>query len=355
MTKIIKVNLGERSYPIIIQPGLLNRIGRILSLLQFSGKAVIITDKNIAPLYLGQVVSSLKKAKIKCISYIIPAGESQKSLATVNRIYDFLLRNKIERSDIIIALGGGVIGDLAGFAAGTYKRRIKFIQIPTSLLAQVDSSIGGKTGVNHSSGKNLIGMFYQPSAVLIDPVVLKTLPESEFANGMAEVIKAAIIKDAKLFRLLTNKHNQIMELNPAVLEEMLLRAIMVKKNLVEQDEYDTKGKRILLNYGHTVGHILESLGQYRHYKHGQAVAIGMMAAARIACRMGLIGKDFIGRQAALLKLYKLPVTPNKPIRFSQAVKFLSQDKKIIKGKIEEVLPHRIGLAKTCQIPLNKFR
>ena len=355
MAITIKVNLCERSYPIIIQPGLINRIGRILSLLQFSGNAVIITDKNIAPLYLNKVISSLRKSGLKCLPYVIPTGESQKSLATVNKIYDFLLRNKIERSDIIISLGGGVVGDMAGFVAGTYKRGIKFIQIPTSLLAQVDSSIGGKTGVNHALGKNLIGMFYQPSAVLIDPLALKTLPRREFSNGMAEVIKAAIIKDAKLFKLLTNKHHQIMDLNPTILEEMLAHAIMVKKQLVEQDEYDTKGKRILLNYGHTVGHILESIGAYRHYKHGQAVAIGMMAAARIACRMGLIGNDFISHQAGLLKMYKLPVTPNKPIRFSQAVKFLAQDKKIIKGMVAEVLPHRIGLAKAYQIQLNKFR
>jgi 3-dehydroquinate synthase len=374
MTKIIKVNLGERSYPIIIQNGLLGEIGTLNALRSpkrsdgrkhakggapggtlYARRIVIITDKNIAPLYLSQVASSLKKAGIKRISYVIPAGEKQKSPATVNKIYDFLLRNKIERSDIIIALGGGVVGDITGFAAGTYKRGIKFIQIPTSLMAQVDSSIGGKTGVNHPLGKNLIGMFYQPSAVLIDPLVLKTLPKQEFSNGMAEVIKAAIIKDAQLFRLLTNKHSQIMGLNPAVLEEMLTRAIMVKKNLVEQDEFDIAGKRILLNYGHTVGHILESLGQYRRYKHGQAVAIGMMAATRIACRMGLIGKDFIGQQAGLLKLYKLPVTPTKPIRFSQAIKFLAQDKKILKGMVAEVLPHRIGLAKAYQIPLKKFR
>ncbi len=366
--------MGERSYPIIIQNGLLGEIGTLNALRSpkrsdgrkhakggapggtlYARRIVIITDKNIAPLYLSQVASSLKKAGIKRISYVIPAGEKQKSPATVNKIYDFLLRNKIERSDIIIALGGGVVGDITGFAAGTYKRGIKFIQIPTSLMAQVDSSIGGKTGVNHPLGKNLIGMFYQPSAVLIDPLVLKTLPKQEFSNGMAEVIKAAIIKDAQLFRLLTNKHSQIMGLNPAVLEEMLTRAIMVKKNLVEQDEFDIAGKRILLNYGHTVGHILESLGQYRRYKHGQAVAIGMMAATRIACRMGLIGKDFIGQQAGLLKLYKLPVTPTKPIRFSQAIKFLAQDKKILKGMVAEVLPHRIGLAKAYQIPLKKFR
>ena len=366
MTKIIKVNLGERSYPIIIQPGLIGKIGEALrrgawstfaslSVNSKRSRCVIITDRNVASLYLNKVSSSLKKSGIKCISYIIPAGESQKSLATVNKIYDFLLRNKIERSDIMIALGGGVTGDITGFVAGTYKRGMKFIQAPTSLMAQVDSSIGGKTGGNHASGKNLIGMFYQPSAVLIDPLALKTLPKQEFANGMAEVIKAAIIKDAQLFRLLANKHSQIMGLNPDALEEMLARAITIKKNLVEQDEFDIAVKRILLNYGHTVGHILESLGQYRRYKHGQAVAIGMMAAARISCRMGLIGKDFIGQQATILKLYKLPVTPDKPIKFSQAIKFLAQDKKIIKGMVAEVLPHRIGLAKAYQIPLNKFR
>ena len=354
---IIKVNLGERGYPIIIQNGLLGKIGTLNALRStlYARRIVIITDKNIAPLYLNKVISSLRKSGLKCLPYVIPAGESQKSLATVNKIYDFLLRNKIERSDIIISLGGGVIGDIAGFVAGTYKRGMKLIQIPTSLLAQVDSSIGGKTGVNHALGKNLIGMFYQPSAVLIDPLVLKTLPRREFSNGMAEVIKAAIIKDAGLFRLLSDTHHQIMELNPAILETMITRAIMVKKNLVEQDEYDTKDKRILLNYGHTVGHILESIGAYRHYKHGQAVAIGMMAAARMACRMGLIGNDFISHQAGLLKMYKLPVTPNKPIRFSQAVTFLAQDKKIIKGMVAEVLPHRIGLAKAYRISLNKFR
>lgn len=354
---IIKVNLGERGYPIIIQNGLLGKIGTLNALRStlYARRIVIITDRNVAPLYLNKVVSSLRKEGLKYTSYIIPAGESQKSLATVNKIYDFLIWNKVERNDVIIALGGGVTGDIAGFVAGTYKRGIKLIQVPTSLVAQVDSSIGGKTGVNHASGKNLIGMFYQPSTVLIDPLTLKTLPRQEFSNGMAEVIKAAIIKDAQLFRLLANKHNQIMELNPVLLEETLLRAIMVKKNLVEQDEYDTKGKRVLLNYGHTIGHILESQGQYRHYKHGQAIAIGMMVSARIACQMGLIGNDFISQQAGLLKMYKLPVTPKKPIRFSRIARFLEQDKKIVRGKIIEVLPRRIGNTNPYRIPFSIFK
>jgi len=350
MTKIIKVNLGARSYPIIIQNGLLGKIGTL-----YAHKIVIITDKNVAPLYLNKVVSSLRKSKLKCLSCVIPAGENQKSFATVNRIYDFLLRNKIERNDVIIALGGGVIGDIAGFAAGTYKRGMKFIQIPTSLMAQVDSSIGGKTGVNHPLGKNLIGVFHQPSAVLIDPLVLKTLPKREFSNGMAEIIKAAIIKDANLYRLLVDKHRQIITLNPAVLEEMLARAIRIKKELVEQDELDTRNKRVLLNYGHTVGHILESLDQYRHYKHGEAIAIGMTATARIAQKMGLVKKNFIRQQENILKMYKLPVGPKETIKFSQIVRFLEQDKKMVRGKIIEVLPRRIGNANHYHIPFSIFK
>ncbi|MBI5779578.1 MAG: 3-dehydroquinate synthase [Planctomycetes bacterium] len=361
---IIRINLGARGYPIIIQNGLLDKIGTISARNLSRSKRnatlharrfVIITDRNVATLYLNKVVSSLGKSGLKCLYYVIPAGEKQKSLATVNRIYNFLIQNKIERSDAIIALGGGVVGDIAGFVAGTYKRGIKLIQIPTSLLAQVDSSIGGKTGVNHPLGKNLIGMFYQPSAVLIDPLTIKTLPRREFSNGMAEVIKVAVIKDAQLFRLLLDNQQQIINMNPAILETIIMRAIMVKKALVEQDEYDTKDKRILLNYGHTIGHILESLGQYRNYKHGEAVAIGMMTAARIACRMGLIGKDFIGQQETILNAYRLPVRPREPIKLSRIAKFLEQDKKIIAGKITEILPNRIGLANAYQIPLNKFK
>ncbi|MFH0889225.1 MAG: 3-dehydroquinate synthase [Planctomycetota bacterium] len=362
MTKIIKVDLGERTYPIIIQPGILGRIGDTLKRKALSVKRnepsnrfIIITDNNVASIYLNKVIASLKRTGFKSLYKILPTGETQKSLATANKIYDFLVKHKIERNDIIIALGGGVVGDLAGFVAGTYKRGLGLIQVPTSLIAQADSSIGGKTAVNLDSGKNLVGLFYQPELVLIDPLLLKSLPEKEFCNGMAEVIKTALIKDKKLFEMLRDKHKEIINLNPNVLETILARAIRIKVNIIEQDEKDTKGQRILLNYGHTIGHILEASGKYKHYKHGEAISIGMMFSAKIAQRMKLVGYDFVKTQSELLKMYHLPTMLKKQIDLSEMISFLHQDKKIKGGKISEVLPNRIGSASIYNVPLSIIR
>ncbi|MDI6787212.1 MAG: 3-dehydroquinate synthase family protein, partial [Planctomycetota bacterium] len=258
--KVIRVSLAEQSCPIIIQQGLINKTGKYLkSLIDKSplSRFIIITDRNVASCYLNKVILSLKKEGLKSIQIILSPGERQKSLETAKRLYDFLIKNEIERNDIIIALGGGVIGDVAGFVAGTYKRGLRLVHIPTSLIAQIDSSIGGKTAVNLSAGKNLIGVFYQPETILVDPLVLKTLPKREFYNGMAEVIKTAVIGDAKLFRLLVENHAKIIKLDPATLEIILSRCIKIKAAIVEMDEKDNKGKRILLNYGHTIGHMLE--------------------------------------------------------------------------------------------------
>jgi 3-dehydroquinate synthase len=358
MAKTINVHLGRKSYPIVIQNRLLDKIGFILKHRLKSNpsfRCVIITDKNVASLYLDKVISSLNKHRFKWYYLILPPGENQKSYSNVNKLYEFLIKNKIERNDLIISLGGGVVGDIAGFVAGTYKRGIGLVHIPTSLIAQADSSIGGKTAINYSSVKNLIGMFYQPNLVIIDPHALKTLPENEFNNGMAEIIKVALIKDKHLFKILRIKHKAITNLNPAVLEALLYRAIRIKVNIIERDEKDIKGQRILLNYGHTIGHILESLGKYKYYKHGEAIAIGMMIAAKIAQQMKLIRHNFIKKQAEILEMYCLPSTINKQINLPEAFKFLCQDKKIKDGKIQEVLPNRIGSARVYKISLSLIR
>ncbi|MEK7449130.1 MAG: 3-dehydroquinate synthase [Planctomycetota bacterium] len=347
--KQIQINLSrfkQNSYPILINPGLLSKIGLIISRcssgrrkLSERQQVCIITDRNVARFYLTKAVRSLKQAGFSVRSIICPAGESQKSLRTVQKIYQQLLKYRFDRSATLIALGGGVIGDLTGFIAATYLRGINFIQMPTTLLAQVDAAIGGKTAVNLPEGKNLIGAFHQPRAVLIDPLVLKTLPQRQFKNGFAEIIKAAVIKDARLFQIL---EKSALPLALPVLIAIIARTVLIKARLVEKDEREERGLRTVLNYGHTVGHALEALGGFRRYQHGEAVSLGMTGAAQLAGRMNLVNPDFIKRQTALLQKYGLPTELPAGLKPDLIIKKLNYDKKIRYQKLRWVLPTGIG-------------
>lgn len=353
--KRINVHIKRQpsDYPIIIQPNLLSRCGRIIkSICPDAGRrAAIITDRTVAALHLPKLVSALKSAGITALPIVIPAGEAQKSFNRVQQLYNTLLKRRLERTDIIVALGGGVVGDIAGFTAATFMRGIRFVQIPTTLLAQVDAGIGGKTGINFG-GKNIIGAFHQPAAVLIDPTVLRTLPPHEFYNGMAEVIKSAVIRSPALLGFLQQNKAAILSRQPDALEEMITSAARIKAGIVAQDEREEKGKRTVLNYGHTLGHALEQTGHYQACRHGEAVAIGMTVAARIAVKIGLTDKKLLESQTALLEAYHLPTVPRHRISPAKLVSALQSDKKMKGGRCYFVLPCRIGRTRICAVPID---
>ena len=284
--KEILVNLGKDSYNIIIDKCILNQVGTLISKVISPRKAIIVTDKIVGPLYGNIVLDSLSECKFDVKLVSMELGEEQKSMAKAEELYEILFDHEMDRKSLIVALGGGVLGDLAGFVASTFMRGIPFVQIPTTLLAQVDSSIGGKVAVNHPRGKNMIGCFYQPKAVFIDTDTLKTLPKAEITAGMVEVIKYGMIKDAVFFEYIEKHFPAIMKLEPAVLEEIVYNSCRVKAHVVELDEKE-EGLRAILNYGHTIGHALEALTLYKKYRHGEAVAVGMIYVTKIAMEMKL--------------------------------------------------------------------
>ena len=336
---------ASSSYDILIEKGLLNHSGGLIYNQFKPCRVCIITDKNVAPLYSNTVISSLKANGFNPLLFIIEAGESSKSLLVADQIYNFLADNKFSRSDIIIALGGGVVGDIAGFIASTYNRGITLIQMPTSFLAQIDSSVGGKNGVNLNQGKNLVGTFYQPSLVLIDPEALTTLHRKYFIDGIAEAIKCACIKDKELFEILKRK-----DISNSI-EEIIFRCISIKKELVEKDELD-KGERMLLNFGHTIGHALEQIYNYEKLSHGQAISIGMTIITRASENIGLTKKGCLNKIISLLKQYSLLTTDKAPIE--KIFKATEQDKKLLGGNINLILIKDIGEGFINQIPSNKF-
>jgi len=348
----ITVSLNERSYPIwIIQKGL-KQAGELLTEIGIRGKVLIVSNPVIFRHYGAELSTALRTAGFDVQSCILPAGERHKTLKTVERIYQHCAQHRLERRSTLIALGGGVIGDMAGFAAATWLRGIHFVQIPTSLLAMVDASIGGKTGVNHPQGKNLIGAFYQPQAVLIDPEVLHTLPVREYRSGMAEVIKYGVIWEPELFALLEvqPRLSEYRFLSPETLEKILYFSCQAKATIVSQDEREG-GIRALLNYGHTIGHGIETVTGYRHYTHGEAVALGMIAAGDIAVQMGWWSETEQHRQKELINKVKLP-TQLKPDIDLEAIKnALYWDKKVERGTVRFILPQKIGQATmTNQVP-----
>ncbi|MBM3351570.1 MAG: 3-dehydroquinate synthase [Betaproteobacteria bacterium] len=335
----LKVELADRSYPIHIGRNLITNADLILPHLKRKHVAVV-TNTTVAPLYLDQLTRTLQSVGVKVIPIILPDGEAYKNSETLNMIYDALLQNRCERSTTLIALGGGVIGDLTGYAAATYLRGVPFIQIPTTLLSQVDSSVGGKTGINHPLGKNMIGAFYQPQVVLADIDTLHTLPSREFSAGMAEVIKYGLIRDEGFFDWIEQHIEKLMQLDELALSEAIYRSCQNKAEVVARDEHEN-GERALLNLGHTFGHAIENAMGYGVWLHGEAVAAGTMMAADLSKRMGWLTAHEVARIQMLLKAANLPLDPPK-LGADQYLELMQLDKKVADGKIRLILQQGIG-------------
>ncbi len=340
MRQRIDVQLGERSYPIMIDHGWLEKFDSVAKEYIPYDRVLVISDRQVGGLYGDVLVESLHRSGFLAELFVIADGESNKNLATMSTIYDFLIEYNYPRQTTVIALGGGVVGDVAGFAAATYMRGVPYIQVPTSLLAMVDSSVGGKVGVNHPLGKNLIGSFYQPKLVFIDLAVLQTLAPEEFRAGFAEVIKYGVIWDANFFSFLLNNVKKIFELDQLGLMRVVQTSCSIKAQVVEEDEKEA-GLRAILNYGHTIGHALEALTNYNVYRHGEAISIGMLASAKIAEKMEILGDVDVSRLWQLLVKAGLPCTMPKidPI---DIIERLRKDKKVRLDKVRFVLPERIG-------------
>lgn len=338
---IVTVPLGERSYPIYIGNGLLRQTGAMAIRHGLGNSIVIITDAHVAPLYLSVVSQSLKAKKFSIHTIVVPAGEKQKCLKTAERIYTELLRTNVERSATIVALGGGVIGDLAGFIAATYQRGIGFVQIPTTLLAQVDSSVGGKVGINHPLAKNMIGAFYQPRFVIADPSVLRTLPKREMISGMGEVVKYGMILDKKFFSTVGQDLDLAFGRDPNVLSHIIKKSCEWKAYVVANDEKE-QHLRAILNFGHTIGHALEHAGKYGALKHGEAILYGMVAEAHIAMRSGMISSTEQLRMEQLIHRLPLPSLSSIRLRTDALIDTMMKDKKTHLGQIRMPLPSAIG-------------
>ena len=337
--KKIEIRLGQNSYSIEIGSGILSQTGLKLKALDLSDKAVIITNPVVQKLHGAVLKQSLIAAGFKTIILEVPDGEEYKSLESAGKLYQQLAEFGVERSTPILALGGGVIGDLAGFVAATYMRGVPLVQLPTTLLAQSDSSIGGKTAVNHGKLKNEIGAFYQPRVTISDISTLKTLPEKELTNGLGEVIKHAFIKDKQFFVYLEKNLDLIKSLDDNVLETIVAKSAQIKATVVESDEKDM-GLRNILNFGHTVGHAVESVSNFR-VAHGQAVSIGMVAAAKIATESDIMDSEIVSRLINLLNKAGL-MTKLPQIEVRQVIQAMRFDKKALSGKIRFVLPRSIG-------------
>jgi len=340
--RIVNVPLGTRSYEIRIGPGLLRDLGRHCAKLKLGNRCAVISDQHVAPRFAKAVQASLKKAGFESVLITVAAGETSKSMKVVEQCYDALAKHRLERKSFIVALGGGVVGDLAGFVAATYLRGIAFVQVPTTLLSQVDSSVGGKVGVNLKAGKNLVGAFHQPRLVLCDLDTLRTLPMREFRAGLAEVIKYGIIEDAALFDRLERELPKILKRDPKILTEVIARCCEIKADVVRQDE-DEKWLRAILNFGHTIGHAIENISGYGKYLHGEAISMGQVAAALISAMMLRLSKDEANRISMILGRAGLPTT--MPLNASQRKKLLAAmrlDKKVVGGEVKFVLAERIG-------------
>ena len=337
--KKVRLRLGRDSYNIHIAPGLLTQTGARLKEIGFSDKLVVITDPTVKSLYGNTLKQSLTSSDFKVLILEVPEGEEQKSLETAGRLYRELTDFYAERTTPILALGGGVIGDLTGFVAATYLRGVPLIQIPTTLLAQVDSSIGGKVAVNHGLLKNKIGAFYQPRLVISDIATLKTLTTGELSDGLAEAIKYGVIQDEELFTYLERNLDQIKALDERALETIVFRSVKIKAAVVEKDEMDF-GLRQILNYGHTVGHAIESVSDFQ-VRHGEAVAIGMLAAARISNKLDILGKNELIRLKNLIARAGLP-TEIPSFQLEKLIQVMKHDKKIWQGKMKFILPRTIG-------------
>ncbi len=341
--KVIRVKSLHGSYGVYVGGGLLARAGRILNSLGLRGKVMVVTQSNIARFYFERVRQTLCAAGYRVFLHRVPGGEQAKSQKELSRIYQTLLANGFERRDTVFALGGGVVGDLAGYAAASYLRGVPFVNAGTTMLAQVDSSIGGKTGINLPEGKNLVGAFYPPRAVLSDTGVLKTLPPRELSAALAEAVKYGVIRDPKLFGLLETKKREIRAGNPALLEKVILISAKIKAGVVGRDEFETGAERMILNFGHTFGHGFEQAAGYGKLLHGEAVSVGMVCAARLAVRIGLFASSEAWRIENLLAGLGLPVSlGNFRLRTSRVLAAMRRDKKKKSGALRFILPVKIG-------------
>ena len=346
---IVAVSLADRSYEIAIRAGLLEKLGREMKRYGLKGKVGIVTDRHVARHYLKKVVETAKRSGLEPVSIILAPGERSKTLQTVEHILNVLARHRFERSSHLLALGGGVVGDLAGFAASIYQRGIPYIQVPTTLVAQVDSSVGGKTGVDHRLGKNLIGSFYQPRAVWIDPLSLHTLPRREWIAGLAEVIKYGIIADESFFTYLERKMPALQKQIPQVVASVVKRSCEIKAEVVAADERESDRRRIL-NYGHTIGHALEALGEYKSLVHGEAVGIGLVQEADLACFQGVCTREVVEAIRRMVK--EAGLSDRMPHATPAKIwKAMRHDKKVSAGQVIGVWPTRIGEVRMA--PLGK--
>ncbi len=334
----LNVELGKRSYPIVVGSGLL-RGKAFLDPYLAGEEAVVVTNETVAPLYLDQVATSLKDRRLIC--QVLPDGEQFKNLETFQSVFDTLLENRCSRSATLIALGGGVIGDVVGFAAACYQRGVAFIQLPTTLLAQVDSAVGGKTAVNHPRGKNMIGAFHQPTCVVSDTETLRTLDQRQLSAGIAEVIKYGLIRDAGFFTWLEENIERLLRFEDDALEFVILESCRHKAQVVANDEREA-GERALLNLGHTFGHAIEAATGYGSWLHGEAVAVGMMMAATMSQKMGWLDPEEPGRIRELLVRANLPVKVSDGMSAPDFLKHMAVDKKVSGGRIRLVLLKEIG-------------
>ena len=337
------VHHSSGSYPVIAGWGVIDRLGERLLELGVKSPAYIITDENVMRPYGRAAQWSLQRSGIAAHCFIIPPGEPSKSFELVQHIYAWLVGLKAERGQAIIAVGGGVVGDLAGFVAATFLRGVPFIQVPTSMAAMVDASIGGKVAVNLPQAKNLVGAFYQPLAVLADVQALSTLGQRELSEGWAEAIKHGLILDEGLLDLFEEHAEALMAVEPEISTQVIRRSMAIKADVVSQDERETLGIRILLNYGHTIGHALESSTEYGRFMHGEGVAIGMMGAAKMARQMGLIPQELVDRQRAILQRFNLP-TKAANVSVADISQAMSLDKKVQSGVNRWVLLEGVGRA-----------
>ena len=336
----LRVELGTRSYPIVIGTGLLSQRGILDAHLRHRD-VLVVSNETVAPIYLEPVKALLTGSRVAAT--ILPDGEQHKTMATVNHVLDALVGARYGRDCVIVALGGGVVGDIAGFAAAIYQRGVDFIQVPTTLLAQVDSAVGGKTGVNHPGGKNLLGAFHQPLCVLADTDTLRTLPDRELAAGLAEVVKYGLIADADLFAWLERQTEALLRRDTAALGHVIRRSCELKAEVVGQDEHE-RGRRALLNLGHTFGHAIELKAGYGEWLHGEAVAAGTCMAAEFSARVGTLDPSAVDRIRQLFQRLHLPVRP-PPAEPGQFLAAMGMDKKVVAGQIRLVLLDRIGSAR----------
>ena len=345
----VDVQLGDRSYEIHIGSGLIKQLADLCASHVADRHVIIISDSKVAPLYLAKVESALQTVAARVNSIVVPEGEQSKNLSQCDQLWQQMIEFPSDRKSVVFALGGGVIGDLAGFVAAGFARGIDFIQMPTSLLAQVDSSVGGKTGVNLPQAKNMVGAFWQPRTVIIDIEVLQTLDDRNFRAGLAEVIKYGLIMDDSLFSRIESSMQAILNREPDIITELIQRCCQCKADVVQEDETEVSGRRAILNYGHTIGHAIEAVYGYGEYLHGEAISIGMVAEAELAKSLGMVDEAFCNRQKAIFEAAGLPVECPTG-KESDLIEAMTRDKKVASGKLNFILPTKLGEVKNVPSP-----